>query len=319
MALPIIPFGKYKGQPITALLNDQKTLNWYKDQSWFQEKYKDIYNICVLNIVQNPATTTSSKTPEHNKLQNLFLDSKNIMKFVERVFTVPKNAFVSQDCSAEFEGIFNWDLIISGNDYCICKCKSFETKKECSCSWNDDEVNYLPQIYCEIKPSIGDDYPEVLRKMKKQMSLTDAHNNSCKTKELQKLDENWFQNREEIKGLKSCFVNAWNAHLRAQYVLFVKELSSRNITKEQLVKIFEEQSNIRIVFLEDVFQDMNTSELITSVPKSVDLESKVQSLEEQLETAKKQIQSLEKENAQLKEQLAKKPATKTITDYFSKK
>jgi len=29
-SLPLVPFGKYKGQPITNLLNDTKYLEWCK-------------------------------------------------------------------------------------------------------------------------------------------------------------------------------------------------------------------------------------------------------------------------------------------------
>jgi len=31
-SLPLVPFGKYKGQPITTLMNDTKYLEWCKQQ-----------------------------------------------------------------------------------------------------------------------------------------------------------------------------------------------------------------------------------------------------------------------------------------------
>lgn len=43
---PIIPFGKYKGQPITTLLKDTNYLEWCKQQEWFK-KFPIVYNICV--------------------------------------------------------------------------------------------------------------------------------------------------------------------------------------------------------------------------------------------------------------------------------
>jgi uncharacterized protein (DUF3820 family) len=78
--LPLVPFGKYKGQPITTLLHDTKYLEWCKQQEWFQ-KFPIVYNICV-----NQTITTSnqiSKTPEHNNLQNLFLENENVEKIIK--------------------------------------------------------------------------------------------------------------------------------------------------------------------------------------------------------------------------------------------
>jgi len=35
-ALPLVPFGKYKNQPVTTLIGDQKYLDWCKEQDWFK-------------------------------------------------------------------------------------------------------------------------------------------------------------------------------------------------------------------------------------------------------------------------------------------
>ena len=110
-SLPIVPFGKYKGQPITTLINDTKYLEWCKQQEWFQ-KFPIVYNICVNQTITS--TNQNSKTPEHNKLQNLFLEKKNIEKFLRLIykkFKYRKN-IPYLDASIEFEGSFNWDIII---------------------------------------------------------------------------------------------------------------------------------------------------------------------------------------------------------------
>ena len=49
---PIIPFGKYKGQPITTLLKDTNYLEWCKQQEWFK-KFPIVYNICVNQTIVN--------------------------------------------------------------------------------------------------------------------------------------------------------------------------------------------------------------------------------------------------------------------------
>ena len=78
-SLPIVPFGKYKGQPITSLINDTKYLEWCKLQDWFQ-KFPVVYNICVNQTITS--NNLNSKTPEHNKLQNLFLEDKFCIKLI---------------------------------------------------------------------------------------------------------------------------------------------------------------------------------------------------------------------------------------------
>jgi uncharacterized protein (DUF3820 family) len=82
-SLPLVPFGKYKGQPITTLLNDTKYLEWCKQQEWFQ-KFPIVYNICVNQTITS--SNQNSKTPEHNKLQNLFLDNENVEKLLKIIF-----------------------------------------------------------------------------------------------------------------------------------------------------------------------------------------------------------------------------------------
>jgi uncharacterized protein (DUF3820 family) len=45
--LPIIPFGKYKGKDVTALMEDTSYLIWLKQQPWFKEKMPIIFNIVI--------------------------------------------------------------------------------------------------------------------------------------------------------------------------------------------------------------------------------------------------------------------------------
>ena len=49
-------------------LSDQKYLEWCKQQTWL-DKYPIVYNICVNQTITNH----NSKTPEHNKMQNMFV------------------------------------------------------------------------------------------------------------------------------------------------------------------------------------------------------------------------------------------------------
>jgi hypothetical protein len=64
----IIPFGKYKGQPIQVLDNDPKYVDWLMSQDWL-EKYPTVYQTLIVNNHQE-----ATDTPEHNAIQVLFLD-----------------------------------------------------------------------------------------------------------------------------------------------------------------------------------------------------------------------------------------------------
>jgi len=78
--LPLVPFGKYKGQPITDLLNDAKYVEWCKQQELFKN-YQNVYNIIVNQTIMT--SNQNSKTPEHNKLQNLFLEKDTQIKLLD--------------------------------------------------------------------------------------------------------------------------------------------------------------------------------------------------------------------------------------------
>lgn len=134
--LPIVPFGKYKDKSVIELLKDEKYVEWLKQQSWFSNQ-KQIYNIVVHQTIP---TTNNSKTPEHNKLQNLFLDKSNQEKLLSKLFNINlpngiNNLFADEDitrCFGEntipefinildkttikFEDKFNWDLVLYYKD-----------------------------------------------------------------------------------------------------------------------------------------------------------------------------------------------------------
>lgn len=142
MSLPIVPFGtKYKGKPITEMLQDTEYVEYCKKQEWFK-KYPTIYNIAVHQTITSG--NSSSKTPEHNRLQNLFLNktiqnkvifrnmdmefdkinsSINLLykdsKFIEcfNPNDVPQLIMDSFDRNIKFEDKFNWDVNLYNSTY----------------------------------------------------------------------------------------------------------------------------------------------------------------------------------------------------------
>jgi len=329
-SLPIVPFGKYKGQPITTLLNDTKYLEWCKQQAWFQKKFPIVYNICV-----NQTITTNnlhSKTPEHNKLQNLFLDNENVVKLLKIIFKkTPKNAQIVPG-DIKFEGIFNWDLIVSNYEWFLCECDETKEIRDCDCEINkkfrekynrflsrDDIGVQFNTLCCEIKPCLGDDYPAVLRKMNTQIELT---NNYVRKAE---------RDLSYIHVLKSISRNP-------VYVLIIKDFNSTTTTKEQLITIFN-NSRIKVVFIDDLFNHnklhVNTNTTIEQTNMISSQEQKkikteeINSLRDNLlETQQKLLEEQEK-NRQLEEKIRQleeeiqllktKKQAKSINDYFEKK
>jgi len=244
---PTVPFGKYKGQPITTLLKDTQYLEWCKQQEWFK-KFPIVYNICVNQTIVNQAE--NSKTQEHNKIQNLFLEKENVETFLRKVFNL-KLKHLHIDCFPEykikFETQYNWDLFIDSCHYSYCRCPD---DNDCEC-----RVHETRDVYCEIKPLLGDDYPCVLRKMNTQIELINSY--------------------------------------ISKYILLVKDFASSSTTKEQLIQIFQ-QSKIEVIFLRDVFQnDYTKIQEYTKEDEINELKEKVIKLEEENKMLKEKLKQYE--------------------------
>jgi len=325
-SLPLVPFGKYKGQPITTLMNDTKYLEWCKQQEWFQ-KFPIVYNICVNQTIST--SNQNSKTPEHNKLQNMFLENENVEKLLRLIykkFRYRKNVSYSY-ARCEFEGSFNWDIIIDNLSFTKIQCKCNWDEEEdgyvCNCKYeDDDDYEYsLANIYIEIKPLLGDDYPCVLRKMKLQKELT--------LSSLQKEKQDILDEVGYVKGKTSVWEYAWdfvnkNSRMfQGEFILLINEYNSTNTPKDKLIEIFK-QSGIVIVFTNDVFN--GSSQTITEKVEQIqditihttpqqEIEEENKLLREKLLQAEEKIKQLEEEILSLKTQ----KQSKSIKDYFGKK
>jgi hypothetical protein len=182
---------------------------------------------------------------------------------------------------------------------------------------NIEVCDYYDEIYCELKPTLGDDYPCVLRKLNTQIKLT--HNDNTKKTE---------KGHRQVNG---------------KYTLIVGNFNSTIASKEDLIKIFK-QSNIYVIFADNLFGTTNYKTLnsreflfenkteynsILEIQQNfLQLEEKYKQLEEknkQFEEKNKQLEEknkqLEEKNKQLEEeiQLLKTQKQKTIKDYFKNK
>jgi hypothetical protein len=68
--LSVIPFGKYKGQPIEVLQSDKQYADWLMQQDWFKEKYTTFQTLIINNF------NAPQDSPEHNRLAELFLNDE---------------------------------------------------------------------------------------------------------------------------------------------------------------------------------------------------------------------------------------------------
>lgn len=195
MADTIVPFGKYKGQPVEAMAADKQYLDWLTAQPWFREKFQNIYTL-VVNNLQEP-----TETPEHNKLQALFLDDAFRRRFLTKIHGDRVTA--EGDSFAQFES--------EGFDVRV-----FLELKKGSC----------PECHVEIKPSIGDDYPAVLRQINRARTST------------RQLAHSW----------KPVYETVYAQHP----ALFIEKYTGVGATEEQFIQIFE-SAGIHVIFLDEMY------------------------------------------------------------------
>ncbi|GAA4762858.1 MULTISPECIES: hypothetical protein [Flavobacterium] len=172
----IIPFGKYKDQPVEILINDPEYRNWLLSQSWFIQKFPEL-KVIIINNFKEP-----TNTPEHNKLQAQFLDKEYCLKLSKIVFPYLYANIVKIPERWNFS--FGKDLIDvkierrqfenAGIDVSLSFMFTF---KETMDLLNDGTYKYLGKdtyetfpLNIEIKPTVSDDYPTILRQMKASKS-----------------------------------------------------------------------------------------------------------------------------------------------------
>jgi hypothetical protein len=142
----VVPFGKYRGQPVEVLRQDQNYLDWLAGQEGIRRQYPWIFAV----------TAAPADTPEHNHYQALFLDRE----FAEDVYRA---------CRGHAWG----DGYEDGEERPPMPV-SFEQGMEVPSGYGSRRIgpadvqlgycNYNP-VRIEIKPAVGDDYPSVLRQM----------------------------------------------------------------------------------------------------------------------------------------------------------
>jgi hypothetical protein len=137
-----VPFGKYKDQPVEALAADQGYVEWLLSQAWVKDRYPQFFTL-IINNLQEP-----TETPEHNALQARFLDDDFCARCYWAAGRRGNTHSVLSGVSAdkfEYNGI---DVILAASYW----------------RWSPPVwEEYYQGVSVEIKPTLGDEYPAVLR------------------------------------------------------------------------------------------------------------------------------------------------------------
>jgi hypothetical protein len=228
----VVPFGKYKGQPIEAMAEDTQYMEWLTAQSWFRERYQQFYTLIINNF------TEPSDTPEHNRLHVKFLNDDFCIEVASQISNLVEPKVKSKDfeddgydvsfhiqslcCSGDYGcdkgshkciarygetcdegsrlirvGGYNSDFMPHVEDCEQCRAYSEHVRyecgdpnpysKECQCACHQKSKHEycIPHQQCEyschagkdlmqkdiyrieIKPTVSDDFPSILRAMKR--------------------------------------------------------------------------------------------------------------------------------------------------------
>ncbi len=243
----VISFGKHRGERIEdVMLTDRKYVDWLMAQPWFREK-----NPTLVTIIVNGGMPADADTPEHNRMQALFLDGEFCLAAVRSIVGddeierrlrkwLPQDRCVTEASAAASAAERNWlvdwrlDLLraeIAKGSVMLPKryledFEKFDTYRSVGL-WGGPWPDGLPQsemedrvasagqnaaeakieeivasgesfnqmvergavmehfgwdvflaeggVYVELKPSLGDDYPSVLRTMKQRACRTHGY------------------------------------------------------------------------------------------------------------------------------------------------
>jgi hypothetical protein len=165
----IVPFGKYKDKPVEALVADREYCQWLMAQPWFRDRFQPIYQV-VINYGAEPECT-----PEHNALQAKFLDEK-MCAAVALLLVKTADFKVDTTGSGYYDDIFTAE-ILKGQPVIKIKNVQFECdgwdvrfaawmECEAQARGKDGIGRCDREMAVEIKPSIGDEFPAIMRQIK---------------------------------------------------------------------------------------------------------------------------------------------------------
>ncbi len=176
----VVPFGKYRGQPLSVLREDVSYMDWLAGQEGIRRQYPWIFNLTV-NSGGEPI-----ETPEHNRFQALFLDPEFSGDVYDYFYPERRERELRTELGPKVEMKGGWngtylqdtelvgplplgtelpslvvcfeERIAIGDRYRPAHSGSADVQIS---RWRGQH-----DLRIEIKPAMGDDYPAVLRQMK---------------------------------------------------------------------------------------------------------------------------------------------------------
>lgn len=299
--IPIVSQRKYKGKPVTEMMRDEKYIETIKNESWFK-KDEGIYSICVHKKI------FMNKKKENLDTNVVFHNNQNITKLIEYLYPSSENKNMTFG-SLEWDGIFNWDLIIKDINFSNIDEQDANKKR------------YIPTIYCRFESKINDkNYVSILKKILLPIYLTDCENKN----QLQHFYENIEANdknkskKDNIRSRliidhKNQTVSKLTYPFMAKYVLVVEKYDSKYMLLDDLKSIFK-QNNIELILLSElkvndivynkakVFENSFTQVVNKEEIKEIEYEDleNTQLLKNKINVYESKIDELEKENIVLK-------------------
>ncbi len=162
MSAEVVPFGKYKGQPVEVLAADHDYCEWLTAQPWFKARYLNVYNT-VINYGAEP-----QDSPEHNQMQARFLDDAWCLGLAKSLrLNSPRDVSYRS-----FEQ--GWDVSFRVS-HLVQTAHQEWTKQGMQWVHDDKPSRTGDTIDVELKPDLGDDYPAVLRQVKRYMQARDSY------------------------------------------------------------------------------------------------------------------------------------------------
>lgn len=166
MSNKLIPFGKYKNQPVEVLLQDQRYCDWLTSQEWFREKFPQIH-LTVINMGAEP-----QDSPEHNKMQARLLSNTYMWQLIVTALSpikwIKDNPGVNWEISGKKFEDKGWDFSCFVE---LERPRKDETEEQWEKMGNHhDNDRYIDvAVKVEAKPTLGDDYPSVIRTVRQRL------------------------------------------------------------------------------------------------------------------------------------------------------
>lgn len=274
-----VPFGKYKGKPISSLIADKAYLNWCQSTNLL-EKYPDVFkHIYCINISNN--NNEDTPTPEHNKLQNLFLEDTIKERLVQKIYEDRINSAykpvldfldlekIGYEWSSDrwnisntvFESKFGWDVKFDWNndigmwtnkldDNQLSKCKEFLDNPKCKFYYEFLEDNGKILVIHSIPRSEFDNISFLL-----ELKPIVGDDYPCILRKIQKqvqsIDDDLTRQR-----ITRNYCSEFSGYSGFQRVLLIEKFESKHTSLEQLKTIFS-QHRIKVVILSEIIEDTN--------------------------------------------------------------